>query len=405
MANSCLHILSKKEYTATRCQDGILLFWPIEGSMHFQQFMKERILSDELYIVNNMDVFSISDNGITLEVYISSDWFTELGYSFFNYHYISDLIQSKKEIKELVAQLTLNFLDNDVDKEQDIINKIVHILANEAIIDKKIAEDQYMYDYYGELKDELNYIYNHIEERLTLKDISNKLYVYDLKQFDFSSENLIFLNLYNHQLLNNNEIDLSNSAPLLFKTISKLKKHFKGYGLNVFSNPKVFNAVHLFDENGFKTTFGLIFNHLSWMTNQNQIEQRFYNIIENADQYYLYLYDWRVIESESNESDFKDVDIWINFEDEALIDEYICVIAKVDDEGGNINHMISQNLRHKYVWSTPFLMRVEENFRPYMHIMEHDFKKGPLKIRMKYNAVYLVEIYKKDKINKRRSTT
>ena len=76
--------------------------------MHFQQFMKERILSDELYIVNNMDVFSISDNGITLEVYISSDWFTELGYSF-NYHYISDLIQSKKEIKELVAQLTLNF--------------------------------------------------------------------------------------------------------------------------------------------------------------------------------------------------------------------------------------------------------------------------------------------------------
>ncbi|MEJ7371090.1 AraC family transcriptional regulator, partial [Staphylococcus caprae] len=61
--------------------------------------------------------------------------------------------------------------------EQDIINKIVHILANEAIIDKKIAEDQYMYDYYGELKDELNYIYNHIEERLTLKDISNKLYV------------------------------------------------------------------------------------------------------------------------------------------------------------------------------------------------------------------------------------
>ncbi len=112
-----------------------------------------------------------------------------------------------------------------------------------------------------------------------------------------------------------------------------------------------------------------------------------------------------MIESESNESDFKDVDIWINFEDEALIDEYICVIAKVDDEGGNINHMISQNLRHKYVWSTPFLMRVEENFRPYMNIMEHDFKKGPLKIRMKYNAVYLVEIYKKGKINKRRSTT
>ena len=80
MANFvCIYF--QKEYTATRCQDGILLFWLIEGSMYFQQFMKERILTDELYIVN-MDVFSISDNGITLEVYISSDWFTELGYSF-----------------------------------------------------------------------------------------------------------------------------------------------------------------------------------------------------------------------------------------------------------------------------------------------------------------------------------
>lgn len=47
-----------------------------------------------------------------------------------------------------------------------------------------------------------------------------------------------------------------------------------------------------------------------------------------------------MIESEFNESDFKDVDIWINFEDEVLIDEYICVIVKVDDEGGNINYMI-----------------------------------------------------------------
>lgn len=54
--------------------------------------MKERIFLDELYIVNNMDVFSISDNGIILEVYIFSDWFIELGYFFFNYYYILDLI-------------------------------------------------------------------------------------------------------------------------------------------------------------------------------------------------------------------------------------------------------------------------------------------------------------------------
>ena len=47
--------------------------------------------------------------------------------------------------------------------KENIINKIVHILANRLLL-TKIAEDQYMYDY-GELKDELNYIYNHIEEK------------------------------------------------------------------------------------------------------------------------------------------------------------------------------------------------------------------------------------------------
>ena len=43
---------------------------------------KARTINNELYIVNNMDVFGINDNGTTLEMYISSDWFAELGYAF-----------------------------------------------------------------------------------------------------------------------------------------------------------------------------------------------------------------------------------------------------------------------------------------------------------------------------------
>ena len=31
MAKSCLHILTNNEYATTRCQDGIVLFWPIDG--------------------------------------------------------------------------------------------------------------------------------------------------------------------------------------------------------------------------------------------------------------------------------------------------------------------------------------------------------------------------------------
>ena len=724
MTNSCLHILAKDEYATTRCQDGLILFCPIEGSMHFQQFRKHRTLTDELYIVNNMDVFGINDNEITLEIYISSDWFTELGYSFFDYHYTADLIKSVNEIKDLIAQLALNYLDDNVDKEHEIINEIVHLLAKEASIDKKIAEDQYMYAFYGDLKDELDYIYNHISERLTLKDISNKLYIsksnlssqfhlllgmgfkkyvdtlkisksiemlltsnktiseisatlgfsnastyskqfknylsvtpneyrtmkkynkyngcsddeishqlkeylkklicsvmphnvlntYDeiiigeyhskgastfhsviqinsikeikllfleglfrkigikdsnvifcimphlahyshkltqdekieiskviienhlhvafnvekierinklnqsfshaleqlkkanknlvthynvqfifnlnekgireiyrnllkmqnlqinykigldiscmlnnpvqfktlelqikrlkfdylyidnarlaspylldnneglllknilqlenvldhLNQFDFNNEQLMFLNLVNHQLLNNEEIDLSNSAPLLYRSVAKLKDNFAGFGLNLFSHPDLFNAVHLFDKDGFKTTFGLVFNDLSWMMNQTKVEQRFYNITEDTDRYLLYLFDWRVIESESSVDDFNDVDVYINFDNKSLTDEYICVIAKIDDESGNINHIISPELRSKYKWATPFLMKVEDNFRPYVKIIEHDFRKSPLKVSLKYNAVYLIKIYKKDNMFKMRRTT
>ena len=76
-----------------------------------------------------------------------------------------------------MAQLALNYIDGNTEKEYELINKIVEMLAQEASIDKKIAEDQYIYAFYGDLKDELDYIYNHMSERLTLRDISNQLYI------------------------------------------------------------------------------------------------------------------------------------------------------------------------------------------------------------------------------------
>lgn len=218
----------------------------------------------------------------------------------------------------------------------------------------------------------------------------------NLNQFDFSKENLIFLNLVNHQLLNNEEIDLSHSAPLLYLSVIKLKEHFSGYGLNLFSHPDLFNSVHLFDENGFKTTYGLIFNDLSWMINQNKVKNGFYNIIDSSDRYLLYLYDWRVVESESSIDNFNNIDIYINFCEEELKDEYICMIVKVDNESGNINHIIPPNLRNEYQWSTKFLIKVEDNFRPNIEIFEHDFTESSLKLSLKYNSAYLVKIYKKN---------
>lgn len=51
MAKSCLHILTNNEYAITRCQDGIVLFWPIDGEIELQKFRKSKIIEDDIYIL------------------------------------------------------------------------------------------------------------------------------------------------------------------------------------------------------------------------------------------------------------------------------------------------------------------------------------------------------------------
>lgn len=51
MAKSCLHILTNNEYATTLCQDGIVLFWPIDGEIELQKFRKSKIIEDDIYIL------------------------------------------------------------------------------------------------------------------------------------------------------------------------------------------------------------------------------------------------------------------------------------------------------------------------------------------------------------------
>ena len=37
MSNTNIHILTKNEYKMTRCQDGIILLFPIEGQLKLQR--------------------------------------------------------------------------------------------------------------------------------------------------------------------------------------------------------------------------------------------------------------------------------------------------------------------------------------------------------------------------------
>lgn len=157
MAKSCLHILTNNEYATTRCQDGIVLFWPIDGEIELQKFRKSKIIEDDIYIINHLDVFSIKNNKKTIMLYLSSDWFAELGFTFFNYHYTAKLIKSSYNLKCLLLKLTYRYLDNQPLNDADIrkLQDIIKIIAKEASMDKKIAQNQYRYAYYGDLRDEL----------------------------------------------------------------------------------------------------------------------------------------------------------------------------------------------------------------------------------------------------------
>lgn len=99
MPNSYLRILSNVEYPTTRCQDGIILFWLIEGDMHIQKFRKQKTINNEIYIINNADVFSLNTNGKVIMLYLTSDWFAEQNFSFFDFQYTANLIKSSNNLK------------------------------------------------------------------------------------------------------------------------------------------------------------------------------------------------------------------------------------------------------------------------------------------------------------------
>lgn len=59
MSNTNIHILTKNEYKMTRCQDGIILLFPIEGQLILQHFTKTVNVENDIYVINNTDIFSI----------------------------------------------------------------------------------------------------------------------------------------------------------------------------------------------------------------------------------------------------------------------------------------------------------------------------------------------------------
>lgn len=60
-------------------------------------------INNDLYVINNKDIFSINKNEKTLMIYIASDWFKEEGFNFFDYKYSINLVKSINAIKSIIT--------------------------------------------------------------------------------------------------------------------------------------------------------------------------------------------------------------------------------------------------------------------------------------------------------------
>ncbi len=264
---------------------------------------------------------------------------------------------------------------------KSLVSQIKRLKFDSLIIDNANLSSPYLM---GE-SDEL--LLKNILHFKNLKQVINEL--------DIEQEKLIFLNVENHKLLNNKEQDLSNSAPLIYKTLSALYHNFAGFGLNIFDNHQAFNAMHLYDKNGFKTTLGLILEKFIEYVSKPKYENSYYSIFDIENYYCLIIYDWRVIESETIMSNFEDSQVYINFKNNVLNDKYLIVIETLDENSGNINHLISKELRDKYEWNPSLLSKIDNYLKPAIEIKEHNFSNNSLNINVTFNALYIIKIGKK----------
>lgn len=214
-----------------------------------------------------------------------------------------------------------------------------------------------------------------------------------LNHIDLENQRIIFLNVENHAFLNSEYNDLNSSAPLIVETNIKSAQHFDGIGFNFRQDSHQFNALHLFDEKGFKTILGTMMAYIMTLSQEPKYIKDHYIVIEKENKFILFIYDWRVLESESRNANYEKTDIYVDFKHKTN-KNHLIKIQKIDDYNGNINHIITEDIRNRYQWSKTFLKKVNRLLHSSFKIREHDFNKEALQIKLDYNGLYIIEIYK-----------
>lgn len=319
----------------------------------------------------------------------------------YEYEVISVFNLDEKEIREIYR---------DIIKFQDLhINHVIGLdmtcLLDDPVllktIESQIKRLKFEYLFIDNAKLKTSYLIDENEHLLLKNEIQLKNLKAILNEIDFVKEKMILLNVENHQLINDKDNDLSNSAPLIIETISTLRETFAGLGFNLYDHTHLFNTLHLFDKNGFKTTFGLIFNELTWLFNQEYVDANYYKKVELDDRYVLCLFDWRIIENEATNENYEDSHVYVSFDQTLSNKRYFIFIGKINSYSGNLNHLISKDLRNKYDWTSEFLDIIDYYFKPMVEVIEHDFTEKSLDINLSYNSFYMITIFKNESKIKR----
>lgn len=162
-----------------RCYDGIIVAIGINGNTNLNIEGKE--VSATAYLINESELFQIkSDN--TLLFYFPSSLFKNINVSIFNHYFY---INNQASIKSNLIQL-FNYLkrkNHGTQDAQNLLNEILHFITHKETIAKAHSTTS--------LSNIVTYIYNHLDEKITLESIAN--------YFFMSSSNIsnLFKNIMN----------------------------------------------------------------------------------------------------------------------------------------------------------------------------------------------------------------
>ncbi|MHD0398453.1 helix-turn-helix domain-containing protein [Staphylococcus simulans] len=179
MRSSIIDLYAAEKLPANRCYDGVLLLWPINNTAEIQRSAHVETVNNTVCLINHNEVFQVSKNKEMMMVYVASDWFLEKDFAFFNYCFNIQMVQSNSKIEKAMLILLKKYLEETLTEAliRQCMSEICDVLMNEASVEMKHASHQLIGSLDNREKKIVEYIHEHIGEKLTLERVAKEVYI------------------------------------------------------------------------------------------------------------------------------------------------------------------------------------------------------------------------------------